>query len=329
MIRLIGVELTRLRWRRAVVILLAGCALVTIVVFAGTAWSTRPVSDEELRSAQAQVDAERDDPMYQRDIRRCEKHPDRYGMPRASLCEKRMGPQVEWYVSREPLRPRALPRGPGLGIITILMGLLMLVGTTFAGADWNSGSMSNQLLFEPRRWRVWLAKAGVVLLLALTTSALMLAAFWGAIALLARSRGIDIPSEVTDVIVGSSGRAVLVIGAAAVGAYAVTMLVRSTVFTLGSMFAVVIGATLLLALIGVSEAWFPNKNLGAVIWDGTNYYRQVPDVCFQSPDGTPPPGMDCDQMAHLSLWTGVRNLGILLAAAVGVSLWSFHRRDVP
>ena len=46
--------------------------------------------------------------------------------------------------------------------------------------------------------------------------------------------------------VASSGRAVLLIGAAAVGAYAVTMLVRSTVFTLGAMFAVVVGATLVM-----------------------------------------------------------------------------------
>ena len=36
---------------------------------------------------------------------------------------------------------------------------MLLLGTTFAGHDWNTGSMSNQLLFEPRRERVWLAKA--------------------------------------------------------------------------------------------------------------------------------------------------------------------------
>ena len=29
--------------------------------------------------------------------------------------------------------------------------MMLLVGTTFAGHDWNTGSMSNQLLFEPRR----------------------------------------------------------------------------------------------------------------------------------------------------------------------------------
>ena len=328
MMRLLALELTRLRWRRAVVVLLAGCALVTVVVFAGTAWSTRPVSAEELRQAQAQVDRDLEQGPYQREIRRCENHPDRYGVPDAELCRQRVGPQVDWYVSRNPLGLREAMHGPGLGVITLLMGLLMLVGTTFAGADWNSGSMSNQLLFEPRRLRVWLAKAVAVLLLALTTSAVLLAGFWGAMALLARSRGIDVRPEVPELIAGSTGRAVLVIGAAAVGAYAVTMLVRSTVFTLGAMFAVVVGATLLLALVGVSEAWFPNKNLGAVIWDGTVYYVEPPAACF-GPGGPPDNALDCNGTARLGLWTGVRNLGVLLAAAVGLSMWSFRRRDVP
>ena len=326
--RLLAVELTRLRWRRAVVVLLAGCALVTVVIFAGTAWSTRPVSEAELRYAQEQVERELQRPGLQRQIERCERKPDRYGVPRAELCRDRMGPQVEWYVSRSELRLRETMRGPGLGVITILMGLLMLVGTTFAGADWNSGSMSNQLLFEPRRARVWLAKAGAVLALAVTTSAVLLGAFWGGVALLVRSRGIDVPPELPGLVAASSGRAVLLIGAAAVGAYAVTMLVRSTVFTLGAMFVVVVGATLMLALIGVSEAWFPNKNLSAVIWNGTTYYVEPPSACFQGA-GRPPPGLDCSGTARLDLWTGVRNLGLLLAVAVALSVVSFRRRDVP
>ncbi len=135
------------------------------------------------------------------------------------------------------------------------------------------------------------------------------------------------PPEVPGWIVESAARAVLVIGAAAVGAYAVTMLVRSTVFTLGAMFAVVVGATLILALIGVSEAWFPNKNLSAVIWDGTRYYTNPPDICFTG--RRPPEGVDCADYARLSLWTGARNLAVLLAGAVAASMWAFRRRDVP
>ena len=44
-------------------------------------------------------------------------------------------------------------------LVILLAILMMLAGTTFAGHDWASGSVSNQLLFEPRRPRVWAAKA--------------------------------------------------------------------------------------------------------------------------------------------------------------------------
>ena len=135
-------------------------------------------------------------------------------------------------------------------------------------------------------------------------------------------------SEVPGWIAASSGRAVLLIGAAAVGAYAVTMLFRSTVFTLGAMFAVVVGAALLLAVLGISEAWFPHKNLGAVIWDGSTYWVEQPPACYQG-NGRLPAGLDCSGRERLELWAAARNLGIMLAAAVGVSLWSFRRRDVP
>lgn len=324
--RLVALELTRLRWRRAVVLLLAGCAVVTVVVFAGTAWSTRPISDEDLRDAQAQVDRDLENRFYQREIERCEANPGRYGVQDADACRDTVGPQVEWYVSRQELDVRDAFRSSGLGVITILMGLLMLVGTTFAGADWNSGSMSNQLLFEPRRARIWWAKAGAVFALAVLTSALLLAGFGGGLALLANLRDIAVPPDVPGWMLASAARAVALIGAAAVGAYAVTMLFRSTVFTLGAMFAIVVGATVLLALIGVSEAWFPNKNLAAVIWNGTFYYVEPPTACFQ---GRPPNGVDCSGRATLELWTAVRNLGVLLAAAVAVSLYSFRRRDVP
>lgn len=326
--RLLLVELRRLRLRRAVAMLLVACVAVTIVVFAGIAWSTRPVSDSELRQAQEMVEQERENPYVQKDIARCERHPDNYGVTDASACADAVGPRLEWFLSRSPLRVDELVRSAGLGLVTVLMGLLMLAGTTFAGADWNSGSMSNQLLFEPRRWRIWLAKGAAVLSVALATSAVLLASFWGAVALLARARDLTTRPAVWDLIWMSSGRAVLVIGAAALGAYAVTMLVRSTVFTLGAMFAVVVGATIVMSLIGISEAWFPNKSLGAVIWDGTRYYVEPPALCFQD-NGRAPAGVDCSGMGRLSLWEGVRNLGVLLAVAVGASMLSFRRRDVP
>lgn len=321
------VELSRLWFRRAVVVLVAGCVLATVVIFVATAWTTRPVSEQELRQAQEQVERDRDSRFVQRDLERCERKPQRYGVAEPALCADTVGPQVDWYLSRPALRMKGTLRGPGLGLITLLMGLLMLAGTTFAGADWNSGSMSNQLLFEPRRHRVWLAKGAAVVALAGSVSAILLAAFWGAMGLLANSRGIETPPAVGDQIVASSGRSVVLIAAAALGAYAVTMLFRSTVFTLGAMFAVAIGAAVVIALLGLSEAWLPNKNLGAVIWDGTRYYVEPPPECLEEP--RPPKGSDCSGLRRLGFWQAARNLGVLLVVATAASLWSFRRRDVP
>ena len=88
----------------------------------------------------------------------------------------------------------------------------MLVGTTFAGHDWNTGSMSNQLLFEPRRLRVWMAKGAAVLLTGLVVGAVVLALFWGGAALLASSRDITAAPGTWDDIWATQARGVLAIG---------------------------------------------------------------------------------------------------------------------
>ena len=94
---------------------------------------------------------------------RCADKPRRYGLPRSAgeqQCENQI---VRWNTGRQELTLRAERiGGAGMGVVAVLTALLLLVGTTFVGHDWNSGSMSNQLLFEARRGRVWAAKAVAV-----------------------------------------------------------------------------------------------------------------------------------------------------------------------
>ena len=327
MIRLLGLELTRFRWRRAVLLLLIACVVIPVVIFGNLAWSTRPVSDADLQRAQEQVQRDLESPGYRREIERCEKHPDRYGVATGAECAQMMGPQVEWYISRQQLTLAETKHNQALAIFVFLTGLLMLAATTFVGADWNSGSMSNQLLFEPRRLRIWLAKAGAVMAVSAATLGLVLAAFWGAVYLLARSRDIEPLARVIDDIQGTTVRGVILVAAATLGAYAVTMLFRSTVFTLGALFAVVVGSTVVLSALQVSERWMPHKNLAAVLHDGARYYREVPEVCYTSP--RPPSGTDCLEYDVVSLADGSLYLGVALVVAVGLSMWAFRRRDVP
>jgi len=71
------------------------------------------------------------------------------------------------------------------------MGALLLAGTTFAGHDWSTGSIVNQLIFEPRRRRMWLAKAVVVFLAGLIVALVALLAFWTVLWGIASHRGLS------------------------------------------------------------------------------------------------------------------------------------------
>ncbi len=323
--RLLGVELTRLRWRRAVLLLLVACFVIPGLIFAVTAWDTRPVSTAELAAAQRQVERLRADPDMARQIRTCERHPERFGARSADRCEATVGPQVSWFLTRSRLDLEALSRDVGPTVIVILTALLMLVGTTFAGADWNSGSMSNQLLFEPRRSRVWAAKATAVLLVALAVSAVVLTLLWVAFALLASSRGIETAPHVTSFIRGESVRGVVLAAAAALGAFALTMLFRSTVATLGVLFAVTLVASVVLAALRISQQWYPHVNVAAWVLDGYEYSVRPPSSCGILVNQA----QDCSGRRTVTLRDAGTYLGAFLALAVVLSAASFRRRDVP
>ena len=325
--RLLLVELTRLRWRRAALILLAACFLVPAIIWGGMAWGTRPYSPEEMASIEAEFGQ-----MYDQQVAQCLEYPDEYFGPDSGLspdemaaqCREMMGdPEDYLYLERQPLDVSMERTETGVGVITILVGLVMLIGTTFAGHDWNSGSMSNQLLFEPRRLRVWGAKAAVVFTVGLVTSLLALAGFWAATAVLVSQRDLGVAPDAWELIRESVLRGSVLAGLAGVGAFALTMLFRSTVATLGIMFGVAVAGTIVISIIlqERAERWFPITNMLAWLFDGWDYYDG--SQCSGSMMGE----MDCT--SHLSLTGGATYLGVLLLAAVALSVWSFRRRDVP
>lgn len=323
--RLIRVELSRLRWRRAVVVLLAACFVIPAVIWMGMAWNTRPYSEEEIAEVRAAYGEEN-----AREVEHCKAHPgaffgrgnDLSEEEVAQECEAIMGGEAGYYLEREPLSPANERTGAGAGVITILVGLVMLIGTTFVGHDWNSGSMSNQLLFDPRRPRVWLAKGAVVFGVGLLTAAIALTGWWGATALLAHARDIDVSAHDWQLIAASAGRGALLAGIAGFGAYALTMLFRSTVTTLGIMFAVSIGATILLGVTlgDRAQRWMLHTNVSAWLFDGWEYYDG--SRC-NGPFGG---GEDC--YARLSLADAATYLLAIVLIAAALSAWSFRRRDV-
>jgi len=315
-------------------VLLLLALIVPVLVFAITAWNTRSYSEAEQADIQVQVD--RATQGAQEQLQHCLDNPEDEGVPPGDdvqqTCEDWYLPQAQWYGGRQPLDlVNERENGSGPVVITLLVVLALLAATTFAGHDWSTGSMSNQLLFEPRRGRLWLAKGLVVMLATAIVCVAVLAAYWTGLWVLAQARGLD-PSSGSlgkGYKQGLRGTALAALGALAV--YAVTMLFRSTVVTLGVLFGLSILTPILMALIAFpdNERWMPQTNVAAVILDGTTYYGEM--SCTTTTDELGNEMQECgDSTEHrLSLAGGSAYLLGLLALAAVPSAASFRRRDVP
>lgn len=322
--RLLLVELSRFRSRRAIALMLLAAAVLAAVMAVTTIWDTRPVSAADQAAAQAHVDADTQSKDFQRELARCHKHPRQYvGSKDPSLCEQNMMPQLDWYLNRETLSLDRVREDTGLAVLTIVAAFMIIVGATFAGADWSSGSMSNQVLFEPRRWKVWLAKAGALFIGTLLASAVIVAAFWVTLYLTAESRGIQTGAGVQEQIRWMAGRGVLLAAVGALGGFALTMLVRHTVGTVAVLFAYAAGGEALTASLPIAGVgkWSLSNNVFAWLRDGQTYW----DDSLLCPRG----GMDCDKSTLLTLNHSVVYLGVTLMVVVVLSVLSFRRRDIP
>ena len=135
----------------------------------------------------------------------------------------------------------------------MLGALLVLVGATFVGADYSSGSLSNQLLFRPRRWQVWLAKsaalavAGVVAAIVLIGSANLV--IWG----FAEAWDRPVDAETVENIVLAVGRSAFLCGMLAVVGFAIALITRHTAAALG-----------LIALYGIA-----GETVARLVWPGS------------------------------------------------------------
>lgn len=312
-VRLVGVELTRFRLRRAVVLtLLLGAALAALVALAAI-WYSRPYSGAELADAQRQASSL--DQQFRQDYEDCLDDPGSGGQCVLERAEP------GWFLDRSSLDLAAEVATSGTTVALVLAGVAVIVGATFAGADWASGSLATQLLFEPRRGRLWTTKAVAVVAGVTVVTAAVLACFWAALLLTATLRDIAVPDGVVREIWQVAGRGLVLVAAAGLGSFALTMLVRHTGATLGVLFAFAAVGELLAAALPVERIsrWALSNNLVAWVQDG----RRVFD------DSACRPGRGCDPYYVLSLTHAAIYLAVLLVLAVAVSVLSFRRRDVP
>jgi hypothetical protein len=323
--RLLLVEVDRLWSRRAVVLLVLAAALLTALLAATAVWDTRPVSASGRAAAEVQATNAAADPLFEKDLAQCREDPASFlgsdAVP--DDCDQVLTPKPEDFLPRATLDLGKVVENRGVAVILLVTALLIIAGATFAGGDWATGSISNQLLFRPRRLEVWVAKAGAVVVSALVVAAVVVGGFWLALYLTTESRGIVTPPAVLHDIGWTAGRGVLLAAAGALGGYALTMLLGSTVGTLAVLFAYAVVGEALVAMLPVERAsqWSLSNNVFAWIDNGTTVF---------DPDRVCPPGQGgCIQSYVLGLGHSVLYLGVLLLAAVAVSAVTFRRRDIP
>jgi hypothetical protein len=322
-VRLFLVELRRFRSRRAIALLLVAATLFTALITASTLWHTRPYTAADRAYAQAQADREAHTSGFRHELALCQKHPARYLDPNATAadCEPSMRPRADWFLTRSALSLGQEEQNSGTAVIMLVAAIMVIVGTTFAGADWASGSMSNQLLFDPRRTRVWVAKAAALFVAAGVAAAVVIGAFWLTLYGVAETRGLNTGAAVLHDIRWMAGRGVLLAACAALGAFALTMLLRHTVGTLAVLFGYAAGGAALTSAIPISGVGRLNigNNLFAWVYDGYRYYDR----------SLPCPAGNCDQMARMTLAHGATYLGVTLLVVVVLSVLLFRRRDIP
>lgn len=324
MIRLLAVELNRFRSRRAIVLLSLAALVVAVVLVGATAWKTRPLTQADRTDATAQADLEGQRSEIQRQVRACRAQPGDYLGPGATAdqCEAALVPGPDAYYPREPLSLRAALSHSGLGLplALVVIGLMVIAGSTFIGADWSSRSLTNQLIFEPRRLRVWLAKALAVTVGCGLVTLVVLTGFWLGIGALARARDISMPSSQVTHVGWHVVRAVALGMGAGLGAFALTAVFRHTVATLALLFVYSVGGEIAVNVLRFEGAgrWSVGNN--ALGWLATTHrYFDATIVCT--------PGERCSSMQVMTHLEAGTFLGTLLAIAVVVSLVWFRRSD--
>lgn len=321
--RLLRVELHRFRARRAVALMLLGVTLLVTWMTLDTIWQTRPVSDSEIAVAKEQ--AAQENAFLREEYDRCTEDPPAYvGFPEATVddCPP---PEADyrWYLNRAELSLAEELGDTGKAAVVVLAGIAVIIGASFAGADWATGSLGNQLIFRPRRRQVWAAKAAAVAIGTALVAGLVIAAQWVAYAVVAELRDLEHAPGVASDIVSTSLRGLALVAGGAVGGLALTMLLRSTVGTLAALFFYTVAGEALVAIFPVQKVsqWSPSNNVFAWLDNGIEVYDET-ITCG-------PRDMMCSSTYELSLAHGAWYLGVLLLLVVTLSVVLFQRRDVP
>ncbi|HET8591097.1 MAG TPA: hypothetical protein VFM01_15775 [Nakamurella sp.] len=334
MIGALAVEWMRLRQRRAVRLLALVALLGCLVVLGFAIANAVPPSAADMAAAQSQVDRQMADPMFQQQLADCRQAVASGGSdqwPADLDCDEAMTPRVEWFLNWSPPNFVDDFRHNLLAVTLILALAMALAGVTFAGADWSAGTIGTQLLYQPRRVRVFGSKAGALaaagLLVGLIGAVLAwavsyaVAAKWGTTALLDTRISRDGSVTLTQLdITARALRAVAAVAGAAIGGYVLAMLFRSSLVAVAIIAGYgIVGEALIRGLFTGSEPYLLSSRILAWL-QGPYQIARYPRSCG--------PGPCQPEITTVTVTAGGVYLAVLVALGLAVAGLLFARRDV-
>ena len=315
--RLFRSEFLRARSRRLVPMVIIGGLAAIFISLTIAAINSHPPTQAALDRAQGS---------YDQQLRRCQdgKYLGRGGELPAGYAslEEYCQENVVFYVDNVGMQTRDLPSIlEGIATFVILLGALL--GASLAGADWTSNTITTLLTWEPRRIKVLLTRALVVVLIAFAITLALQAIFAGVFWLGASVRGTTsfAPGSLWSDVGQAMLRTSVVATAFGLIALSVAMIGRSTVASLGALFGY------LILFEGVIAGFRPSIQGWLLVRAGIVVVNQQPILDYgrnYSYSGSNYP----EPTVLMSLARADAVVGVYVVALLVLALVIFRRRDV-
>ena len=154
-----------------------------------------------------------------------------------------------------------------------------------------------------------------------------LLAFWGVAYLAQEVQGLDSRAATAGLVWSLSWHGVVLAAAAAVGGSALTMLLRSTVVTIGLLFVAAVALPILVAVVGTGERLLPQYTVDAWLTGSVTIPQWEQPGCESAAyDRSDPAWEQCNVVVDRT--DALLVLGGLLVVTSGASAASFRRRDI-
>jgi ABC-2 type transport system permease protein len=327
-IRLTGVELRRLVARRLVVLGVVAVLGVTVLMLAAAWWNSRPLSAEDQQQAKVQFEMAHADwvknhEKYDKECRDSYASQPDPKPPVEEMCNY-TEPTLDQWGKPQTVFTEVMPELLQ-GSSYLLAFAAFVIGASFVGAEFSSGSIGNWLTFEPRRMRVYASKLAAVAIGMVPVAVVSLAMLLGGTYLIVSELGstAGTTGKVWGNLLETSGRALVVVAVAGALGGVLALLLRHTAAAIG----VIMGYLVLVeavfgSILAQVQPWLVRLNFDAWLKHGTTYYVQS---CKSTPEGY----YNCESIEKsLSFEHGAWYLGIGAVLLVALGAVVFNRRDV-